>query len=420
LPEQFIILSVITFFLALCAGFEYVYVSRDNSGQGTDYYSNTFGLKLIDTLIKSQKHYISTILFVYISAFVVIGYLVFDLITHNPAIAYNRDFLLVIVALVSSFLFILAFGFFVPTILFRIWPQQSVNILSIPFVLVSFLSVPITGLLAWIAGLFSLVVFRRKNIDYKSAGLFEHGHIQSLNKQNNLQKESETEIGHDVKIFQNALDFSKVKIRDCAIPRNEIEAVELNTPIARLRERFIETGFSKILVYQDTIDNIIGYAQSTDMFKSPESILPILKNLMIAPETMQASKLLNLFLKEHKSIALVVDEFGGTFGLVTIEDVIEEIFGDIEDEHDFTDLKEEKISETEFVFSGRLEVDYINEKYNTNIPDSEEYATIAGFILHHNEEIPKENDKIKIGKFEFEILKLQTPKIELVKLNLLR
>lgn len=229
--------------------------------------------------------------------------------------------------------------------------------------------------------------------------------------------EKDTEMEHDIKIFQNALDFSELKLRDCAIPRNEIEAVELNSPVENLREKFIQTGYSKILIFKDTIDNIIGYAQSVDMFRLPKNLSSIVKNLMIVPETMPASKLLNLFLKEHKSIALVVDEYGGTYGMVTIEDIIEEIIGDIEDEYDSYDLKEEEISESEFLLSGRLEIDYLNEKYGLGIPESDDYATIAGYILHNNEEIPREKDKIQIGEFEFEIVQVQGPKIELVKLK---
>lgn len=185
--------------------------------------------------------------------------------------------------------------------------------------------------------------------------------------------------------------------------------------IDKLKQKFIETGLSKILIYKETIDNIIGYVQSPDLFHNPKDINSMIKSLIIVPETMPANKLLNTFMKKQKSIALIVDEFGGTAGIVTIEDIMEEIFGEIEDEHDSVELQETKINDKEFVFSGRLEIDYLNEKYNLEIPESDEYETIAGFILFHHERIPNEHDKITIKPFRFEVLKVDNPRIELIK-----
>ncbi len=219
------------------------------------------------------------------------------------------------------------------------------------------------------------------------------------------------------KIFQNALEFSKLKVRDCMVPRTEIEALEVNADIDDLTEKFVETGYSKILVYQESIDNIIGYVSSKELFKKPEKIRDKLVNMAIVPETMNANKLFRKLIKEQKSIALVVDEYGGTSGIITLEDIMEEIFGEIEDEHDTIEFVERIINEKEYIFSGRLEIDYLNEKYNLQLPESEEYDTLAGLIIHHYENIPKLNTRVIIGKYQFRILKVSETKIHLVQLK---
>jgi CBS domain containing-hemolysin-like protein len=195
--------------------------------------------------------------------------------------------------------------------------------------------------------------------------------------------------------------------------------LEVNSSFSDLRQRFVETGYSRILFYDGNIDNIVGYVHSSVIFKNPESFKPFINNVLIVPETMPANKLLSTFIREHRSIAIVVDEFGGTSGMVTSEDILEEIFGEIEDEHDTIDIIEKKISETEFVFSGRSEIDLINEKYQINLPESEDFETLAGFILYHHESIPKINSSIKIDAFQFKILKATNTKIELVKLTII-
>jgi len=220
-------------------------------------------------------------------------------------------------------------------------------------------------------------------------------------------------------LFRNALDFSKVKLRDCMVPRPEIEALEESTDIKELIQRFVETGYSKILIYKNTIDNIIGYVHSLDLFKHPETIASCIHKITYVPETMEANKLLSEFLLEHKSIAVVVDEFGGTAGMVTSEDILEEIFGEIEDEHDTVDIIDKKIDDNTYIFSGRMEIDLINEKYPVNLPENDNYETIAGFILHHYSSIPKINTVINIGRFEFKVLRVSKTRIDLVELKIM-
>jgi len=230
--------------------------------------------------------------------------------------------------------------------------------------------------------------------------------------------EHKQDVDNEVKIFQNALDFSKVKLRDCLVPRTEIVALDYNVDLETLKQTFIETGFSKIPIYKENIDNIIGYIHSSEMFQHQNDWREHINQIPIVPENMAAQKLMKIFLKEKKSIAVVVDEFGGTAGIVTLEDIMEEIFGEIEDEHDTHDYVAEKVGENEYVFSGRLEVKEINEKFHLNLRESDAYDTIAGFILYHHQHFPKLNESIQIDNYTFKCIKITNNRIELVKMKL--
>lgn len=219
-------------------------------------------------------------------------------------------------------------------------------------------------------------------------------------------------------MFQNAMEFPNVKLRECMLPRNEIVAVEENESVEKLVSLMAETGFSRILVYKKSIDNIIGYVHAFDLYSKPSQIKPLIKPIIIAPETMTADKILTTFIQQHKSIALVVDEFGGTSGIVTMEDIIEEIFGEIADEYDKEEKTDKKISDNEYLFSGRLEIDYLNEKYPLELPESEDYETIAGLILHYHEDIPSIGEEITIDKLVFTIIQATNTRIEQVQLRI--
>lgn len=227
------------------------------------------------------------------------------------------------------------------------------------------------------------------------------------------------DVDHEIQIFQNALDFSKVKARDCMIPRTEIVAMDIEDEIEALKDKFVETGLSKILIYRDSIDNIIGYTHSFELFKRPESIKAILLPVPIIAMSMSANEILEVFIEQRKSIAVVVDEFGGTAGILTIEDIIEEIFGEIEDEHDKEDLIETKINDEEYLFAARLEVDYLNAEYHLNLPESDNYETLAGLIIDQFESIPKMNEQIKFDRFIFTVKKVFENKIDLVHLKII-
>lgn len=232
---------------------------------------------------------------------------------------------------------------------------------------------------------------------------------------------SEEDIDDEVKIFQNALEFTDTKVRDCMIPRTEIKAVDMETcTLQQLEQMFIESGNSKIIVYQDDIDHVVGYIHSSEMFRSPESWKEKIITVPFVPETMAAQKLMRLFMQQKKSLAVVVDEFGGTSGIVALEDIVEEIFGDIEDEHDSSKYVAQKTENGEYILSARLEIDKVNEMFGLELPESDDYMTIGGLILHYYESFPKLNEVVTIGKMEFKILRNTMTKIELVKLKMLK
>ena len=230
--------------------------------------------------------------------------------------------------------------------------------------------------------------------------------------------ENDDDIEDEVKIFQNALDFSETKVRDCMVPRTEIQAIDVDdcTP-AQLMQKFVESGNSKIIVYREDIDHIIGYIHSSEMFRNPDTWKDHINTMPFVPETMMAQKLMHIFLQQKKSLGVVVDEFGGTSGIVSLEDIVEEIFGDIEDEHDSSNYIAKQVADNEYVLSARLEIDKVNDKFDLDLPESDEYMTIGGLILHEYQSFPKLNEVVKIGHFQFRIIKNTMTKIELVKLK---
>ncbi|MCX6296319.1 MAG: hemolysin family protein, partial [Bacteroidetes bacterium] len=231
--------------------------------------------------------------------------------------------------------------------------------------------------------------------------------------------EKKAEMDHEIQIFQNALDFSSVKARECMIPRTEIIALDVNESIETLKQKFVQTRLSKILIFDESIDNIIGYVYSKELFKNPLSVKSILLPVSIVPESMAASEVLTVFIQQHKSIAVVVDEFGGTSGMLTMEDVMEEIFGEIEDEHDKEEMVEKRISENEYIFSARLETDYINHKYDLDLPILDNVETLSGLIMHYHESIPHFQEEIRIENFVFTIIAVTRTRIEQVNLKIL-
>ena len=331
----------------------------------------------------------------------------------------DSDISVVVVTIIISATVFFLFGKLIPKYLFSLIPFNVLQYLLVTLLFFTFVFYPITRLAQTISNIFS-----KRNAESHNKTAYSNPFFNRLGMNwfvdetnfNGIEKKESVET--EVQLFKNALDFSKVKLREIMVPRTEIEMLDLNSTMEELRQRFVETGYSRIIFYDKNIDNIVGYVHSSVIFKNPESFKPFINNVLIVPETMPANKLLSTFIREHRSIAIVVDEFGGTSGMVTSEDILEEIFGEIEDEHDTTDIIEKKLSNTEFLFSGRSEIDLINEKFQINLPETEDFETLAGFILYHHESIPNINSVIKIGGFQFKILKATNTRIELVKLTI--
>ena len=331
----------------------------------------------------------------------------------------DSDIPVVVVTIIISATVFFLFGKLIPKYLFSLIPFNVLQYLLVTLLFFTFVFYPITRLAQTISNIFS-----KRNAESHNKTAYSNPFFNRLGMNwfvdetnfNGIEKKESVET--EVQLFKNALDFSKVKLREIMVPRTEIEMLDLNSTMEELRQRFVETGYSRIIFYDKNIDNIVGYVHSSVIFKNPESFKPFINNVLIVPETMPANKLLSTFIREHRSIAIVVDEFGGTSGMVTSEDILEEIFGEIEDEHDTTDIIEKKLSNTEFLFSGRSEIDLINEKFQINLPETEDFETLAGFILYHHESIPNINSVIKIGGFQFKILKATNTRIELVKLTI--
>jgi CBS domain containing-hemolysin-like protein len=308
-------------------------------------------------------------------------------------------------------------GDFLPKTICRLRPNFFLRTFSIPAFFVYLVCYPIARFITWFSVATLRYIFGVNVAEQAAMPMFEKNELQRVAGEA-AASEEESEREHDMQIFRNALGFADVKVRECMVPRTEIEAIALEETVEALRALFVQTGFSRIMVYRGSIDNIIGYVRSIDLFRAYGSIRDMLITLEFVPESMSAQKLLASLIKNHKSVAVVVDEFGGTAGMVTMEDMMEEIFGEIEDEHDSESLLEKQLSENEFLLAGRLEVAYLNEKYNLRIEESDEYETLAGFIIFSSESIPAVGEILEVGRFKVRILKTTASKVDLVHITI--
>jgi len=419
--NDLIIIFASLLFSAFFSGMEIAFISSNKLRIELEKKQELFPSKIISVFTKHPAQYIATTLTGNNISLVIYGIVMARLLEPpiRDLVSDSGSTILVIQTILST-LIILITAEFLPKTLFRINPNVALNIFCLPLLFFYIVLYPLSRFMIIISNLF-LKNFLKKGIDKNRENIvFGKVDLDNFLSESQNGVPDPNNIEHDIKLFQNALDFSKVKLRECMVPRTEIEALEENDTIENLKQRFIETGYSKILIYKETIDNVIGYVHSSEIFKNPKNIKSKVVKISIVPETMPANKLLATFIKEHKSIALVVDEFGGTSGVVTIEDIMEEIFGEIVDEHDTVELEEKQLNENEYVLSGRHEIDYINEKYNLDLPESDDYETIAGFILFHHENIPNINDIIDIDNYSFHVLDVSDTRIELVKLTLIR
>lgn len=404
--------------LLLCAFFftamEVVFVSANRLRIELDKKQDHHFSQIIDLYTNKPAQYYATIATGHMSVLIAMAMLLSILGNNNFShLLPNMLIMIVVQIVVATFLYLFA-GELLPKLLFRRESAGVLKIIALPAAVFYYLFFVLTRIVFYLSRLIANR-FRHHNITADDAAYWGAVDWDSLFKEPTTG-EAEEEESNDVKLFRNALDFSNVKLRECMVPRPEIVAISVTDTISNLNRLFINSGLSKIIVYKGSIDNVIGFAPSISMFRKATTIADITRDLPIVPETMPANKLLALFIQNRRSIALVVDEFGGTSGIVTMEDILEEIVGDIQDEHDKKRYREHKLADNHFLFSARLEIDYINEKYELDIPTSDEYETLAGLILAHYGAIPKVKDVIAFDKFRFTILRASTTKIELVDL----
>lgn len=403
-------------FSAFFSGVEIAFVSSNKVRYELDKKKKGVTSHILSLFYRNHEVFISTMLVGNNIALVVYGILMAQLLQPWIAAVWNNEAFIVMSQTILSTLLILVTAEFLPKTVFKINPNFSLKLFAVPLYLIYVFLYPIT--------IFTTFVSRGilKLFGLKISKDGRHGMLTKVDLDFFIQQSIEdssdvTPTDPEVIMFQNALDFSSLKARDCMVPRTELIAISIDAPLTELMNLFIETGFSKIPVYKGNIDNVVGYVHSSEMFKRPQNWTTKITQIPIVPETMAVNKLMKQLLEKKRSIAVVVDEFGGTAGIITMEDLFEEIFGDFEDEHDTNHYIARKVGENEYELSGRLEIEKINELFDLDIPDSDEYVTLAGFILHYYQTIPKLHDVIQIGNFEIKIMKISTAKIDLVRMK---
>ncbi|MCT4673136.1 MAG: hemolysin family protein [Prolixibacteraceae bacterium] len=414
--SSFAIVIITMVLSAFFSGMEIAYLSANKLRLEVDKNRNALNSRLLNIYTENPSRYISTMLVGNNIALVIYGLAFSKIIEPTLANYVSTQSAGLLIQTLLSTIIILVFAEFLPKALFRVNPNFAINIFSIPVAFFYIIFYPITSLTQRITKVVVKRISKGKDVDGSDKQFFGRIDLDNLLNEQELEN-TESLPENEIKLFKNALDFSKVKIRECIIPRPEIDALEIGSSIEELKQMFIESGFSKILIFENSIDHIVGYVHSSDLFQNPDEIREILRSIAFVPETMEASKLLSKFLKQNQSIAVVVDEFGGTAGIVTNEDILEEIFGEIEDEHDSDELVATQVNENLYILAGRLEIDDINERFHLNIPEGESYKTIAGLIIDRSERIPKAQEVIKESRFEWKILKSTPTKIELVELK---
>jgi len=415
-----LIILVTILFSAFFSGMEIAFISANRLRLEIDKKQNIVFSNLISLYTRNPAQFIATMLVGNNVALVIYGIAFAKLLEPALQIYLQSNSLVLLAQTIISTLIILATAEFLPKMLFRINPNGLLKFFTLPVAFFYFLFYPVTKITMWLSKIVLKIVLNEPTSNVNEKVVFSRIDLDHfINKTENNNDQASHNVDNEVKLFRNALDFSKVKLREIMVPRTEMVALDINSTVEELHQKFIETGYSRILFYDENIDNVVGYVHHSVIFTNPDSIKSNLRKVLIVPETMPASKLLSRFIQQRLSMAIVVDEFGGTSGMVTSEDILEEIFGEIEDEHDTVDLIKKQVSPDEFVFSGRLELDELNEDYNLGFPENENFETLAGFILFNHESIPKMNTVITIDNFRFRILKATNTKIELVHLKIL-
>ena len=413
---------IVLLFSAFFSGMEIAFVSSSKLRVEMDKASKE-GLtsRILGIFYAHPNNFISTLLVGNNIALVIYGILMARIIGDYlfiPLGITDNETLQLILQTVISTLIVLVTGEFLPKTIFRINPNGMMNAFALPAFLFYVLLFPISKFTSGLSKAF-LWMAGAKVKPATAEKAFTKIDLDDLIQRNMDNVSDESEINEEVKIFQNALDFAETKVRDCIVPRTEIDAAPIDAPLEALQNQFVESGHSKIIIYREDLDDIVGFVHSSEMFrlKAGEYWTASIREIPIVPETMTAQKLMKQFMQEKKSMAIVVDEFGGTSGIVTLEDLVEEIFGEIEDEHDSNKYVAKDLGNGEYLLSARLEIEAINERFDLDLPESEEYLTLGGLILHEYQSFPKLNEVVKFGNWEFKIIKNTTTKIELVRLR---
>lgn len=422
-----VFIIIITLLLsAFFSGMEIAYVSSNKIHIEIEKKQEGTLSKVLTKLTAKPSKYIATMLIGNNIALVIYGFYMGDMLVdwfltlmptpYSFVNAMLTDFSLLTQTVIST-LIILITSEFLPKVFSQIYANTLIKALAIPAYGFYLLFTLISDFVIWISDFVLKHLFKTEGDQIQIA--FTKVELGNYITEQMESVEAHDDVDSEIQIFQNALEFSEVKAREVMIPRTEITAIEINDSIKSLNALFIETGFTKILVYKDTMDDILGYVHSFELFKKPKNIKAIMLPVEFVPETVLVKEVLNVLIKKRKSMAVVLDEYGGTAGIMTVEDIVEELFGEIEDEHDTVDLIEEKNDDETYTFSARLDVDYLNETYKLNLPESENYETLGGLIVNDTEEIPSQNEVVKIDNFEFTILEVSNTKIDLVALKIL-
>lgn len=401
-------------FSAFFSGMEIAFISANRLKIELEKKQGDFSAKILSGFIQKPASFIGAMLIGNNIALVIYSMAMAMLLEPFILVYTTSEGVLLLVQTLISTIIVLFFAEFLPKALLRINPNFALKFAAIPLKVIYLILFPLT----YFTTLLSNGILKLFRVDVSQSNLaFSKIDLEHFVLDIQERQEKGEEIEHEIQIFKNALDFTDVKARECMIHRTEIIAMDIEDSIDELKEKFIETELSKILIYRGSIDNIIGYVHSLELFKKPESIKSILLPVSIVPESMPASEILKQFINQRRSMAVVVDEFGGTSGVITTEDIIEEIFGEIDDEHDVEELIELQVDDDTFLFSAKTEIDYINDKYKLNLPESEEYETLGGLIFYKHESIPEKDEIITISNYRFKIEEVSNNKIELVRVQ---
>ena len=410
------IAAITLLFSAFFSGVEIAFISANKLKLELDKNSGKFPANIISYFSKNESDFITTMLVGNNIALVVYGIVMTQILTPQIEDYLHSEVALLLVQTIITTLIILVTAEFFPKAIFRIFPNQILRIFSIPIWLFFVFFRPVALLMLYLSKVVLKYVFGQKIEEGKQV----FGKTDLDEYLSNIKSvEGDEEHRVEVEMLQNVLDLTDKKLRECMIPRTEIVAMDILAPINDIKDKFIATKLSKILIYKGNIDQVIGYVHSSDLFRNPKNVRSVLLPIPFVPESMSAMQLLTQFINTNKGIALVVDEFGGTSGMLTIEDVTEEIVGEIVDEHDMEEITDKKLSKNQYQLFARLDIEMVNKKYGLNLPESDEYETIAGLILDHLEEIPKQDDVIKLEEFQFTIIKVNDTAIQEVQLKVL-